>query len=187
MRIVWRPTDAALERALRSLQTQDLSYEEVGATQGSLPHGYRHVSRTEIVGRGIDDFERAARALNGWDMHRGAGFLVAATSRTAEVGGSVLMAAPFGLLGVLIPCRVVATVNEENRRGFVYGTLPGHPELGEESFTVRRDPPGHVSLEIISFSRSGSVLVRGHAARVLQDQYTNRYFKSLRRLARSKE
>ena len=40
---------------------------------------------------------------------------------------------------VTAPCRVVYVVDEPDRRGFAYGTLTGHPESGEELFTVRHD------------------------------------------------
>jgi len=35
---------------------------------------------------------------------------------------------------------VVYVVDEPDRRGFAYGTLPGHAESGEELFLVRHDP-----------------------------------------------
>jgi uncharacterized protein (UPF0548 family) len=33
---------------------------------------------------------------------------------------------------IRVPCRVVYVLDEPERRGFAYGTLPGHPESGEE-------------------------------------------------------
>ena len=33
---------------------------------------------------------------------------------------------------VRAPCRVVYVVDEPDRRGFAYGTLPGHPEIDGE-------------------------------------------------------
>lgn len=41
-----------------------------------------------------------------------------------------------GPLRLRAPCRVVYTVTESRRRGFAYGTLPGHPECGEEAFVI---------------------------------------------------
>ena len=35
-------------------------------------------------------------------------------------------------------CRVVKTFTDEGRCGFTYGTLPGHLERGEETFTLER-------------------------------------------------
>jgi uncharacterized protein (UPF0548 family) len=38
------------------------------------------------------------------------------------------------------PCRIVYVIDEPDRRGFAYGTLPGHPERGEEAFIISRRP-----------------------------------------------
>ncbi|HEV8560641.1 MAG TPA: DUF1990 family protein [Actinophytocola sp.] len=43
------------------------------------------------------------------------------------------------------PGRVVHVVEEEHRRGFAYGTLPGHPECGEEAFLLERHADGTVT------------------------------------------
>ncbi|MEV6495312.1 DUF1990 domain-containing protein, partial [Actinoplanes sp. NPDC051633] len=90
----------------------------------------------------------------------------------------------FILLGPLIqriPCRVVYVVDEPDRRGFAYGTLPGHPEIGEEAFTVRLTAGGEVRANIRAFSRPGTLLTRaaGPLGRLAQSYYTTRYLKSL--------
>ena len=52
------------------------------------------------------------------------------------------------------PCRVVYVVDEPHVKGFAYGTLPGHPESGEERFVVRIDPvTAAVFAEVSAFSR----------------------------------
>jgi uncharacterized protein (UPF0548 family) len=78
--------------------------------------------------------------------------------------------------------RVVAIVVEEDRRGFVYGTLPGHPECGEELFEVGLADDGTVLLHVRAFSRSGSLLARmlGPIGRLLQRWVTRRYGRALR-------
>jgi len=48
----------------------------------------------------------------------------------------------------------VYVVDEPHVRGFAYGTLPGHPESGEERFVVRHDPvTSAVYAEVSAFSR----------------------------------
>jgi uncharacterized protein (UPF0548 family) len=48
----------------------------------------------------------------------------------------------------------VYVVDEPHVRGFAYGTLPGHPESGEERFVVRHDPAtAAVYAEVCAFSR----------------------------------
>jgi uncharacterized protein (UPF0548 family) len=49
---------------------------------------------------------------------------------------------------------VVYVIDEADRRGFAYGTLPGHPESGEELFAVRYEPStDEVYAEVVAFSR----------------------------------
>jgi uncharacterized protein (UPF0548 family) len=107
-------------------------------------------------------------------MQRGAGVLVRADSDHATVGAEVTV----GFWPLRAPCRVVYVVEEENRRGFAYGTLPGHPESGEELFTVRYDPAdGTVYAEVIAFSRHATWWSRlgGPITAVAQRIITKRY------------
>ena len=68
-----------------------------------------------------------------WQMHRRAGLHVAASDERAHVGAVAMMRLGPSWLGIHVPCRVVYEIAEERRRGFAYGTLPGHPESGEEA------------------------------------------------------
>ncbi|TXN26732.1 DUF1990 family protein, partial [Lacisediminihabitans profunda] len=71
--------------------------------------------------------------------------------------------------------------DEPQRRGFAYGTLPGHPEEGEESFIVEQTEDGSVWLEISAFSRPANGLwwLFYPVLRALQAYYTRLYFQSL--------
>ena len=66
-----------------------------------------------------------------WGMLRGAGLRVMASTEIAGPGAVVVV----GLGPVRAPARVVYVIAEQDRRGFAYGTLPGHPETGEELWT----------------------------------------------------
>jgi uncharacterized protein (UPF0548 family) len=79
---------------------------------------------------------------------------------------------------------VVWTVEEYRRTGWAYGTLPGHPESGEESFVVDRTGDGTVWLTVTAFSRAAKWYSRaaGPAARGLQHAYARRCGLALRRL-----
>ncbi|MBY0176400.1 DUF1990 domain-containing protein [Curtobacterium herbarum] len=57
---------------------------------------------------------------------------------------------------VQAPVRVVAIIDELDRKGFAYGTLDGHPLSGEESFVVERTPDGSVWLQVRQFSQPAS-------------------------------
>ena len=155
-----------------------LTYAEVGATAGSLPAGYHHVRLSSRIGTGRDRFEQAGAAVMRYGMLRGAGLRVAATTEVAEVGTEVL-----GKLGPFAaPCRVVYVVDEPNRRGFAYGSLPGHAVCGEEMFGVRYEPvDDSVHAEVVAFSRPATWWSRVGApvASVLQRVITRRYLSAV--------
>ncbi|MFI5506940.1 DUF1990 domain-containing protein [Mycobacterium sp. NPDC051804] len=135
---------------LSDLGALPLTYSEVGATAGTLPTGYHHVQKTAVIGQGRQRFEDAAAAGMRWGMLRGAGVKVQATTDVAAVGSDVIV----NLGPVQAPCRVVYVVDEPDRRGFAYGTLPGHAESGEELFLVRYDPATEdVFAVVTAFSR----------------------------------
>jgi uncharacterized protein (UPF0548 family) len=76
----------------------------------------------------------------------------------------------------LAPCRVVDVIDDHRRRGFSYGTLPGHPLRGEERFTVEFDAAGRVVLHIVSFSvPTGLARLAPPVARVGQRAINRRY------------
>ncbi|MEV1288608.1 DUF1990 domain-containing protein [Micromonospora sp. NPDC049679] len=166
--------------------TAPLTYPERGGTRGCLPAGYAHVDRNEPLGRGRPAFEHAARALSAWTMHRRAGLTVTASGPTADVGVVAVLTLGWRRFGILAPCRVVYTVDEPDRRGFAYGTLPGHPECGEEAFIVELTPAGEVRFSVRAFSRHASLLARagGPVSSGVQRLITDRYVSALRRLAR---
>lgn len=140
---------------LSALAEQPLTYPEVGATAAAqLPPGYDHLSVSTQIGTGRARFEEAADAVMHWGMQRGARLRVQASSDAAEISTIVVVR----MLGVLrAPCRVVYVVDEPDARGFAYGTLPGHPESGEERFAVRFDPTtSAVYAEVSAFSRPGT-------------------------------
>lgn len=144
-----------------------------------MPPGYHHVDITEVVGHGRTHFENAAARILAWDMHRGAGLSVHATSPHPHVDAVVVLS-----LGPLrIPCRVVYLVDEPAERGFAYGTLNGHPECGEERFTVQYDTEtDEVRAHIRAFSKPGNRLVAlgGPLNRLTQRVATGRYVDALR-------
>jgi uncharacterized protein (UPF0548 family) len=155
-----------------------LTYSEVGATAGPMPAGYHHVRESAVIGSGRARFDRAAADVMRWGMLRGAGLQVRPTTEVAEVGSEVIV----GLGPVRVPCRVVYVIDEPDRRGFAYGTLPGHAETGEELFAVRYDPgTDQVYAEVAAFSRHGTWWSRlaGPVTSLLQRAVTRRYLQAL--------
>jgi uncharacterized protein (UPF0548 family) len=86
----------------------------------------------------------------------------------------------FGL-EIAAPVRVVLVIEEPNRAGFAYGTLPGHPEQGEESFIVVREPDDSVFFVVRSFSRASTWWYRlgTPLLRFQQRAMTRRYLRAL--------
>jgi uncharacterized protein (UPF0548 family) len=166
------------------MRQQQLTYAEVGATRGDLPRGYHHVDRSARLGAGQETFDRAAAALFSWQLQRRAGVRVLATSSTVMVGADAVLLLGFGPLAVRAPVRVVYVVDEPARRGFAYGTLPGHPESGEELFLLEQRRDGVVSCYVKAFSRHVSRLSRcsGPLATLTQSVVTTRYLRALRHL-----
>ncbi|ULE32858.1 DUF1990 family protein [Mycobacterium sp. IDR2000157661] len=163
---------------LSDLAALPLTYREVGATAGDLPSGYHHVRKSAVVGHGRARFEQAAADGMRWGMLRGAGIRVQATTEVADVGSEVIV----HLGPVAAPCRVVYVVDEADRRGFAYGTLPGHAETGEELFLVRHDPVSdEVVAEVTAFSRHATWWSRMAApiTSLIQKVVTDRYLRAL--------
>jgi uncharacterized protein (UPF0548 family) len=177
-----------LRRAtLDQLADAPFSYPEVGATRdGELPAGYDHLERTAVVGTGRATFERAARAVFDWRAQRGAGLRVRASGPASSPGTVVLMTAGLHRVGLDIPCRVVWVVDEPDRRGFAYGSLPGHPESGEESFVVSLRPCNDVVYQLRAFSKLATPLSRlgGPVSHRLQSLALDRYVAAIRAAAR---
>lgn len=159
----------------------ELTYTEVGATGGELPAGYRHLRVERVIGHGRAAFERAADALMTGEVQRRAGARIALTPSPAEIGSEVRMRLRVGPLAFRAPARVVWAERTSERCGFAYGTLPGHPERGEERFELELRPAGAVVFRITAFSRPGRWFTRLGAplARLVQTRMTRRYLAAL--------
>ncbi|MFB7114485.1 DUF1990 family protein [Streptomyces sp. NPDC056190] len=165
------------------MSTAHFTYEEVGATreQGHCPPGFHPLHVRTRIGEGEEVFRRASEAVMTWEMHRALGVGIEASADRAAPGVDVTVT----LAGVVrAPCRVVWTEQEPRRAGWAYGTLPGHPECGEESFLVDRTGDGTVWLTVTAFSRPAKWYARaaGPATRGLQHAYARRCGTTLRKL-----
>ncbi|WP_159440577.1 DUF1990 family protein [Tersicoccus phoenicis] len=179
---------------------------------GWWPPGYRWTNRRGVVGHGEHAFERLGTAIAHWEILSGAGLSVDADDDVARPGAQVrstvsaatLLGADAvarvpvflrGLLcaGLTAPCRVVwvapATVvsplagrTPVATSGFGYGTLPGHPERGEEAFLAHLYDDGDVEFEVRAFSRPATAVFTLGApiGRRLQRFITDRYVDAAR-------
>lgn len=178
-----RPSEQRLRALLGAAEREALTYEPVGVTAAEVvPPGSHRDRRSHVLGSGDLVWQRARDAIAAWQVQRGAGIVVCADG-PPTVGLNVAMAArlPVGFIDVV--CRVVGVVDDADHCGFTYGTLPNHPEQGEESFTVVRSPDGNVHFEIVAVSRPRLALARlaGPVARHLQRTATERYVTAMQR------
>lgn len=162
---------------------QDLTYRPIGATaRGDPPEGFASLRCSRRVGQGYEDFEAAAESIMHWEAQRRAGVRVDAPERVIE-GAELRIHLGLGPLAIAAPGRVVYVVDEPRRRGFAYGTLPGHPVSGEESFVVELRPDDAVDFTVSAYSRPARWFTRlaGPAGRFFQRVMAGRYLRSVQR------
>jgi uncharacterized protein (UPF0548 family) len=178
-----RPDAEHLSHFLARERNAPLTYTEVGASfDDMMPTGYHHVRAGTDLGMGDSAWERACAGIHAWAAHRGAGMTIVPADAPITEGTTVAVLTSVGPLVVLASCRIVRVVDEDDRFGFAYGTLPAHAEEGEERFVVTRDENGTVRFEVAAFSRPHDLLTKlgGPVPRRLQARATERYLQGMR-------
>jgi uncharacterized protein (UPF0548 family) len=168
----------------REVMAKELTYAEVGASLGpGLPEGYHHTRESIELGTGERAFISGSDALRAWAGHAHLNIAITPEGCPLEMGAVVVAEIPIGPLAVLAPCRIVSVIGESNSFGFAYGTLPGHPERGEESFVVQRGEDDVVRFEVSAFSRPNSFFVSlgGPIPGWIQRRATRGYLEGVRR------
>jgi uncharacterized protein (UPF0548 family) len=169
-----RPNEESIARFLRSRESDQFSYPEVGATRdAAAPSGYNVDHNGQFLGTGDGIFEKAKQAIRQWKTFDFPWVRLCYPDTPIEVGRTLAVAIEhFGFYS-LNATRIVYTLDEPARFGFAYGTLSEHGEIGEERFSVEYSPSGEVWYDLYAFSRPGSVLPRlGYPfARYLQKRF----------------
>ena len=99
---------------------------------------YRRSEVSALVGSGDAVWERAGAEVLRWRVKTESGFAVGSAEPVSPGQRLVITARVLGVT-VTEPVEVVAVVEDADRVGFAYRTLPGHPVSGEESFIVHRN------------------------------------------------
>jgi uncharacterized protein (UPF0548 family) len=178
-----RPSDHDLDELLARCATDNLTYEPIGKSlSDDTPPGLTRRAWSANLDA-TDAFARAAAALQRWAVHERAGFVVRCDGPLAA-GTNVAIGAPMPIGYADVTCRVVAVVDEPDRFGFAYGTLPVHPEQGEEAFVVSRDGDT-TRFDVTAVSRHRHPLARlaPPIADRLQASAARRYLEAMRTLA----
>lgn len=176
----------------------EFTYGERGFSHdpdGPLPGGYRHVRERIRIDGGHAAYLRLCQGIFTWEIQRRAGLTVQADAPRARVGAHIVLGFGYGPLRLPVPCEVVwiqePLLNFEGdpvpgqRAGFGYGTLPGHPEAGEEGFFAHFGEDSTVEFGIVAYSRPGSLIYQlgDPVARACQRYATRRYLQAARSLA----
>ncbi|WCE39968.1 DUF1990 domain-containing protein [Brevibacterium sp. BDJS002] len=164
------------------------------------PADYRHFESAYFVGHGRETFDRCAEELLHWEVKIRSGFDIGAQASEDDTGslsagtgtgtGTQRVRAGqeptifvrLGPFRLPEPARVIEVFESDTRRGFTYGTKPGHPITGEESFILIHADDDRVFLVLRSVSRAGMGIWRlGEPfVRLAQIIYRRRYSRALR-------
>ena len=112
---------------------------------------FRRSEVSAVIGTGEHVWQRASRDVLLWRVKTRSGFSVTTTEPVTVGDRPMITARPFGIR-IVEPVVVIAVVQENDRVGFAYRTLPGHPVSGEEAFIVTREG-NEVRLTIRSLTR----------------------------------
>lgn len=137
------------------------SYLDVFCTKEKItPSGYDEDHSACILGEGEECFQAACQALKEWKQFPSAWTWIEPWHPPIQTGTTVNMQAKTNVFYTLNACRIIYTIQEDNRFGFAYGTLPGHVEMGEELFLVELANSGEVRYTIKAISRPRHILSR---------------------------
>ena len=173
-----------MKQLVDDLKSAEPTYSDIGATlAGKRPDGFHHDRYETVLGQGPETFQRAVTGLKTWKAHRLPGMGVFPDQQEIIPDATVVVTLGTPIMALAMPCRIVSIIDGQTRWGFAYGTLPGHPEQGEEAFIVAMSPDQTVRFEIEAFSRPGDPLVRlsGRIGRGMQKGGTGGYLRALKR------
>jgi uncharacterized protein (UPF0548 family) len=164
------PEIAAFRRVQAGL---GLTYAKPGMTRSDPPPGFVDDHARVELGRGPQVWERARAAIRAWRMFDLGWVELFDAEAPIESGTTVAVLIRAMGLWSLNAARIVYVVDETDRFGFAYGTLPDHAECGEERFLVERDAHGVVHYDLLAYSRPSrwpARLSRPYV-RVLQERF----------------
>ena len=176
---VARPTPAQVHGVVLAQASGQLTYPDVGATRGPMPHGWSHDASDEVLGRGMATFDRAVHAMRSWSQFDLTWVFPQDRAVPIEEGRLFgFLAHTYGVWSVNV-CRIVYVIDERDDRGarfgFAYGTVGAHSVRGEERFLIEWDrETDQVRFEIRKFSKPAIALLRllGPLTRRVQRRFT---------------
>ena len=175
----------------KRLAQGELNYPGIGSTEdGPPPEGFPCLVTQTYLGEGLATYGRVAQGILTWELQRRSGLRVRTESDVVVPGARVVSGFGVGPFRLNVPCEVVwvhrpVPGGGPQSAGFGYGSLPGHPVRGEESFEAEIDAQGRVYLSITAFSRPSNwfYAAGGALARRAQRLMTSLYLEGARQLA----
>ena len=167
------------ERQVAQLREAPLSYVSDEFRRIETPAGFRRRTHTTTLER--RDLDGAANDLFRWQVQQRSGLNVHTSDLRLGLDTVVVLRWGFGPVSLKVPCRVVDIIDEPTRRGFTYGTLPGHPEAGEESFLLEQHDDGRIDFTVTLTWKPASTLAKlgGPVTAAAQKLITKRYLRAL--------
>lgn len=157
------PTPDQLDRFTATLGSAPLTYEaglldrvdQLDQLPRAFPRGWFIDRHRAVIGHGPADFIAACEGFRQWRQFGDDWLAVGATKSPLNVASEVGYAAR--VLGVWwsYGCRLLQVIDEPRQFGFVYGTVGGHAERGEERFLIELDDHDDVVYSLFAISRPG--------------------------------
>ena len=171
-----RPSVPQIQTYLSTQHRQPFSYDFPGETCSTPTprRGWNIDHARVLLGHGESCFDCARRAIDAWRMFPSELTTVHCSAAStppprAAQTVAILYRAALLHLWLLFPARVVYLLDETTREnetaihryGFAYGTLPDHPERGEERFLVEwNESDNTVHYDLLAISQSHHWLAR---------------------------
>jgi uncharacterized protein (UPF0548 family) len=177
------PSAAERRELVEQALAADVTYDHVGTTidaARAAELGARETTRDLGVGQAV--FDAARRALVELTPQREVGSEVEPPDAVLVEGATIVFLLRRGPVHVLIPNRIVEVIDEPTRFAYAYGTLPGHPETGEEGFTVELLDDGTVRATIRVLAKAPNrvaQLLVGLPSGVVSQLVARRYLRTL--------
>lgn len=171
-----KPSHQQIKSFISSQHGKPFSYSPTGITRNPPASGYNIDHNRVRLGSGSRCFSQAIAALQSWKMFDIGWVHLFCDNTPIQTGSVVAVVVKHLGFWSMNPCRIVYVVEESDEReryGFAYGTLRGHAEQGEESFTVEWNKQDEtVWYDILAVSKPGLLAKLGYAyARSLQKRF----------------
>ena len=136
-----KPSNEEVRQHLERWEDTLFSYIHVGCTRGGELPGFNRDHQRVLLGHGEETFRRACQAIRTWQMLPPSVVQVSPHDAPLTEGTTVAILFHARLFGcwLVLPTRIIYTIDEATSFGFAYGTVQGHWEQGEERFLIEWD------------------------------------------------